>query len=43
MKKINLLLSINKYLKKLLLLKKLNRSDLIIGIGGGITGDVVGF
>ena len=36
------LLTINFYLKKLLLLN-FNRSDLIIGIGGGITGDVVGF
>ncbi len=36
------LLTINFYLNKLLLLN-FNRSDLIISIGGGITGDVVGF
>lgn len=34
--------SISNYLNKLLS-KNLNRSDLIIGVGGGITGDVVGF
>ena len=34
--------SIN-YLLKTLLSKNFNRSDLIIGVGGGITGDVVGF
>ena len=33
---------INFYLNKILS-KNLNRSDLIIGIGGGITGDVAGF
>ncbi len=32
----------NYYLEKLLS-KNLNRNDLIIGVGGGITGDVVGF
>ena len=32
----------NSYLEKLLS-KNLNRSDLIISVGGGITGDVVGF
>ncbi len=34
--------SVNKYLEKLLL-KNFNRSDLIISVGGGISGDVVGF
>ena len=34
--------SVNYYLK-ILLSKNFNRSDLIIGIGGGITGDVAGF
>ena len=34
--------TVNFYLDKLLS-KKFNRSDLIIGIGGGITGDVSGF
>ena len=34
--------NINFYLNKILS-KNLNRSDLIIGIGGGITGDVAGF
>ena len=34
--------SVNYYLK-ILLSKNFNRSDLIIGVGGGITGDVVGF
>ena len=34
--------SINKFLK-ILLSKNFNRSDLIISVGGGITGDVVGF
>ena len=34
--------TINHYLRKLLS-KNFNRSDLIIGVGGGITGDVVGF
>ena len=33
---------VNFYLKKLLK-SNLNRSDLIIGVGGGITGDLVGF
>ena len=33
---------VNFYLNKILS-KKFNRSDLIIGIGGGITGDVAGF
>ena len=33
---------VNFYLNKLLL-KNFNRSDLVIGIGGGITGDVAGF
>ena len=33
---------VNYYLN-LLLSKNFNRSDLVIGIGGGITGDVVGF
>ena len=42
MKKINLLKTINYYLK-ILLSKNFNRSDLIIGVGGGITGDVAGF
>ena len=35
-------LNVNFYLNKLLA-SNFNRSDLIIGIGGGITGDVVGF
>jgi len=34
--------AVNFYLDKLLS-KKFNRSDLIIGVGGGITGDVSGF
>ena len=34
--------TVNYYLRKLLS-KNFNRSDLIIGVGGGITGDVVGF
>jgi 3-dehydroquinate synthase/shikimate kinase/3-dehydroquinate synthase len=34
--------TVNLYLNKLLS-KNFNRSDLIIGMGGGITGDVVGF
>tara|TARA_A100000164_G_scaffold297719_1_gene272067 strand:+ start:166 stop:1278 length:1113 start_codon:yes stop_codon:yes gene_type:complete len=34
--------SVNFLLKKLFL-KNFNRSDLVIGIGGGITGDLVGF
>ena len=34
--------SVNYYLK-ILLSKNFNRSDLIISVGGGITGDVVGF
>ena len=34
--------TVNFYLNKLLL-KNFNRSDLIISVGGGITGDVVGF
>ena len=34
--------TVNFYLDKLLS-KKFNRSDLIIGVGGGITGDVSGF
>ncbi len=34
--------SVNYYLK-VLLSKNFNRSDLIVGVGGGITGDVVGF
>ena len=34
--------SVNYYLK-ILLSKNFNRSDLIIGVGGGITGDVAGF
>ena len=34
--------TVNLYLKKLLS-KNLNRTDLIIGVGGGITGDVSGF
>ena len=35
-------ISVNYYLK-ILLSKNFNRSDLIISVGGGITGDVVGF
>ena len=31
------------YFLKILLIKNFNRSDLIIGMGGGITGDVAGF
>ena len=31
------------YFLKVLLLRKFNRSDLIIAVGGGITGDVAGF
>ena len=34
--------TVDSLLKKMLL-KNLNRSDLIIGVGGGITGDVSGF
>ena len=34
--------TVNKYLK-ILLSKNFNRSDLIISVGGGITGDTVGF
>ena len=34
--------TVNLFLKKLLE-KNLNRSDLILSVGGGITGDVVGF
>ena len=34
--------SVNYYLQKLLK-KNINRSDLIISVGGGITGDIVGF
>ena len=34
--------SVNYYLEKLLK-KNINRSDLIISVGGGITGDTVGF
>ncbi len=34
--------TVNFYLEKLLN-KNFNRSDLIIGVGGGITGDVIGF
>ena len=34
--------TVNYYLKKLLS-NNFNRSDLIIGVGGGITGDVAGF
>ena len=34
--------TINYYLK-ILLSKNFNRSDLVISVGGGITGDVVGF
>ena len=34
--------SVNHYLK-ILLSKNFNRSDLIISVGGGITGDVIGF
>ena len=34
--------SVNFYLNKLLL-NNFNRADLVIGVGGGITGDVVGF
>ena len=33
---------VNFYLEKLLV-RNFNRSDLIIGVGGGITGDVSGF
>ena len=33
---------LNFYLEKLLV-KNFNRSDLVIGVGGGITGDVSGF
>ena len=42
MKKINHLNNCNFYLNKILA-KNFNRSDLIIGVGGGITGDVAGF
>ena len=42
MKKINLLKTVN-YFLKILLSKNFNRSDLIIAVGGGITGDVAGF
>ena len=41
-KKINQLNVVNYYLK-ILLSKNFNRSDLIIAVGGGITGDVAGF
>ena len=34
--------TVNYYLEKLLL-HNFNRSDLVISVGGGITGDVVGF
>ena len=34
--------TVNLFLNKLLS-KNFNRDDLVIGIGGGITGDVVGF
>ena len=34
--------TVNSFLNKLLF-KKLNRTDLVISVGGGITGDVVGF
>ncbi len=40
--KVKSLNTVNKLLEKLLS-KNLNRSDLIIGIGGGITGDLTGF
>ena len=40
--KIKSLKSVDFFLKKLLS-KNFNRSDLIIGIGGGITGDLIGF
>ena len=36
------LITVNKYLK-ILLSKNFNRADLVISVGGGITGDVVGF
>ncbi len=36
------LITVNSLLNKLLF-KKLNRTDLVISVGGGITGDVVGF
>ena len=36
------MITVNKYLQ-ILLSRNFNRSDLIIGIGGGITGDVAGF
>ena len=36
------LVTVNKYLK-ILLSKNFNRADLVISVGGGITGDVVGF
>ena len=42
MKKNKSIKSVNYILNKLLA-KKFNRSDLIIAIGGGVTGDVVGF
>ena len=42
MKKNKSFKKVNFYLNKLLL-KNFNRSDLVIGIGGGITGDVAGF
>ena len=34
--------TVNRYIK-ILLSKNFNRSDLLISVGGGITGDVVGF
>ena len=42
MKKISLQKTVDFYLK-ILLSKNFNRSDLIIGVGGGITGDIAGF
>ena len=36
-------LNIVNYYLNILLSKNFNRSDLIIGVGGGITGDVAGF
>ena len=40
--KMKTLKTVDSYLKKLLS-KNFNRSDLVIGVGGGITGDVVSF
>ena len=40
--KMKSLKTVDSYLKKLLS-KNFNRSDLVIGVGGGITGDVVSF